>query len=151
MNIKDNGKNRDNVRLEFYDAKTGELVMSHTGHNMIVNAGLNLIRNAISRDIDVVGYVAVGSGSTGAAAGDTALVAEIERIPIMGYSDDATGTVTFIAIFEPNQGNGNLREFGLFDALTTGTLFARYVAGASFTKDTSLMLKIYWTVVFQDS
>lgn len=120
-------------------------------HNMNVNAGLNFARNAISRPVTAMSYIACGSDNTAAGAAQTALIAEIERVPIFGYDDTATGAVRFRAIFEANQGNGNLIEFGLLNAAAAGTMMARSVLGAAFTKDSSIILRVNWTVTFADT
>lgn len=138
------------VRSENGDILSGELVHATEGHNLNTDAGLNFYREAISRTVTVMSYIACGSGSTAADPADTELEAEIGRVAILGYDDIATGAVRFRAIFESNQGNGNLQEFGLFNAISGGTMAARYVLDSSFTKDTSLMVRVNWTVTFSD-
>lgn len=162
MEIKTTVGLKSNVLIEAFKASSvkrspdgdiveGEIVARAEIHNMNVNAGLNFMRAAISRAVTVMGYIAAGTGSTGAAAGDTTLETEIDRVAILSYDDPSTGAVRFRAIYESNQANGNLREFGIFNDATTGTMLARTVLGAAFTKDESLIVRVNWTVTFADT
>jgi len=160
--VHDETKVRMNVEVEYFEAKglkraengdilEGKLVLKERGHNMVVNTGLNFIRQAISRSVTPMSHIGVGSGSTAADAGDTDLETPIERVALLDYADTATGAVTFRAIFEANQGNGNLREWGIFNAASGGTMGARYVMGASYTKDTTLVVRVSWVFTFADT
>jgi len=162
IKIRDGCKAEDNVLVEFFRAETakrsengdiiaGELVSAVSTHNKITNAGLNLLRQYMSRTTPLISHIAVGSGSTGAAAGDTALETETDRVAILDYSDGATGIITFRAVLEANQGNGTVREFGLLNDATAGTLFARSVLGANYTKDSSLIVRISWVFTGTDT
>lgn len=114
-----------------------------TGHwefrNHIVNGGLDLIFLKDGQRIDTaLSHMAVGTGSTAPADGQTGLVAEIapantNRTSSSGLVADVTGfgpsfTYAYLRrtrLFLEAQGNGNLAEMGWFTAVTAGTMFSR--------------------------
>lgn len=162
LNIKDTAKAGNNIEIEIFkadglkrtangDIESGTLIGKILARNLNTNVGLNFMRKAISRVVTPMAYIACGTGSTPAAAGDTTLGTEIDRVAILAYDDPSTGAVRFRAIFESNQGNGNLIEFGLLNAAIAGELQARSVLGAAFTKDTTLVLRVNWTVTLADT
>jgi hypothetical protein len=162
LNLKEDVRASGRVEIEAFDAKTvkrgpdgdvleGDLLRRILQENMVVDAGLDFIRAAISRSMTPMKYIAAGTGSTAADPSDTALETEIERVLIIGYDDSATGAIRFRAIFESNQANGSLQEFGIFNDPTAGTMLARTVLGAPFDKDTSYLLRVNWTVTYADA
>lgn len=162
IDLNDSARCRGRITVELFRASTvkrgadgdiasGELIRTIENPNMIVNAGLDFMRSAISRSTTPMQYVAAGEGSTPAAAADTALESELERVLIIGYDDTSPGIIRFRAIFEGSQANGNIQEFGLLNLSALGTLFARSVLGSSFTKDTQIMLRVNWTFTFTDT
>jgi hypothetical protein len=91
-------------------------------------------------------YVAIGSDSTGEAAGNTALGTELAR---------HTGTVSYVsgciyqvtATFASGTGTGNVYEYGLLSSSTGGTLLSRdtetlIAKGASDSLTTVLQITI---------
>lgn len=111
--------------------------------NMIVLTGfdaalLSLFEtNALNRPA-AFGYMAIGGDGTAAAEGQTGLLAEYTSAPVYGlYQRQAltklftsgTKTIELTGVFGPNIGNGTVREAGLFNALTTGTMFNRVLIG----------------------
>ncbi len=62
------------------------------------------------------GYIAVGTDATVAAPGDTALRAEVLRLPVTSASVQSVYTARLVAVFNGQQANYNLREIGLLDA-----------------------------------
>lgn len=149
--LKEEAKAKGTVLFEAIDPKTGEVLRTIATHNMIVNAGLNFTCQAISRTTTPIGYLAAGTGSTAVAAGQTTLATEIDRVALLGYDDVSPGAIVFRGIFEANEANGNLIEFGLFNDATAGTMFCRTVLGLAFTKDTSISLRVTWTITYTDT
>lgn len=137
------------VRDERGDIASGKLLGILETHNKIVDDGLDLIRSAISRTTTPLGYIAAGTDSTAAAAGQTALLAEIDRVGIISYDDISTGVVRFRAIFEADQANGSLAEFGIFNDALAGVMGARATV-TPFDKDNSITLRVNWTFTFVD-
>jgi len=164
MEIFDGKKRKANVKVEFFRkeqailGKNNEIVdfigkplKIEEGHNINTNAGLNYAAQAMAVAVTPFSYIGVGSGSNAEDPSDTELQTEIERVGILSYDFPSTGVVRFRAIFEANQGNGSVREFGLFNALVAGTMGVRYVLGASYTKDTTLSIRVTWTITTTDT
>lgn len=73
-------------------------------------------------------YIGVGSGTTAAAATDTALVTQLMRKAMDGgYPTIAGNVLTFRATFATTDANGAWNEWGVFNAATGGTMLNRKV------------------------
>ena len=123
-----------NVLVELFDAE-GNLKDSREVHNLVVTAGKNHIADQLSSSPGdtAMGWMAVGTGSTAPAAGNTALGAEIDRNALTSRTD-ASGVVTYVGDWA-----------AIFNASSAGVMLAR----ATFTainKGASDTLKITWTV-----
>jgi len=96
-------------------------------HNLVVNSGLNLIRDALAGDsVTFPTHMALGTGTTAEAAGDTALENEVFRDVITKTSKTGTGNVQYKYYLSSQDANGyNISEEGLFNAASVGTMFAR--------------------------
>src|ERR1039457_1231931 len=133
-------KNRDIAvpvgvfELTSYDA-FGKLVERRSVRNKIVDVGLSWMAGALSGDVAspaTMKYLAIGTGTTAAAAGQTALVTPVEsrtagtqtRINTnTGSSYDTyqcVGTITMTA-------DRAVTEIGIFSASSSGTLLCRQV------------------------
>lgn len=137
--MKDEGAREGLSIRGFYKIKavnevTGEIVSYQEGENLVVNAGLNGIRDLITADIsggvtDEISHGALGTGTVAAAAGNTALGTETFRTDAAGAAN-GTGVVDFTYTMATNQPNTNthaLTELGLFNSSSGGTMFARSV------------------------
>lgn len=119
------------LRLDVYDAETGELVESGSSKNLIVTSGLNAIASALNWAFiqnynagwgnpfssasgnlgDVFG--AVGTGVATPAAADIALGNEIGRV-IVTTGTDSANVLTYQFFFPTTAGNGTVTEMGVF-------------------------------------
>jgi hypothetical protein len=113
--------------------------------NLVVTTGKSFIA---SRMIDAsqttMSNMAVGSGSTAAAAADTALGSELGRVTLSSAS--ASGqTSTYAATFPPGTGTGAITEAGLFNNSTGGTMLCRTVFSVV-NKGASDAMSITWAV-----
>ena len=96
--------------------------------NLVVSVGKTLIAARLSGSGSVLSHMAVGSGSTAAAVGDTALVTEIDRNALTVSGGTASGaTVTYATTWAAGDGTGAITEAGLFTAASGGALLARTV------------------------
>ena len=113
---------------------------------MFVDAGRNNIRDYLAGSSPTPpSHVAWGSDDSSPAVTDTTLGSEVVRISV-----DSTSTsdkqVQFSATLSSTQGNGNtLKELGLLNAASGGTLFSRDIFTAV-DKDSSIELKSVITV-----
>lgn len=113
--------------------------------NLVVTTGKNLIASRlVGTASNVISHMAVGTGTTAPAAGDTTLVTELTRVAIS--SGTASGNVaTYVATFAPGVGTGSINECGLFNASTAGTLLARSTS-VIVTKGALDTLALTWTI-----
>jgi hypothetical protein len=124
--------------------KNGEVVRDIP--NTIVTAGKNDMASLVTGAGSVMTHMAVGTGSTAVAAGDTALGTEIDRNALStSGGTPSTNTIEYAAVWNAGDGTGSLTEAGLFSASSSGTMLARTVFGAV-TKGASDVLTITWTV-----
>jgi hypothetical protein len=98
--------------------------------NIVVNTGLAYI---ISRMKDATAtaasHIAIGTGTTAAAATQTALITESARVALAS-STIVTTTVTgdalqYVATFPAGTGTAAITEAGIFNAASVGTMIAR--------------------------
>ena len=96
--------------------------------NLIVDSGFRFVADALclaaSRP-NVLSHIAVGSGSTAAAAGQTALVTEMLRKAGTYSYNAATKVVALTTTFNPGEATGAITEAGILNAASSGTLFDR--------------------------
>ena len=75
-------------------------------------------------------HMAVGTGTTAAVAGDTALQTELDRNAlssvVQGTGGDAN-KVTYTADWAAGDGTGAITEAGIFNAASAGTMLCRSV------------------------
>jgi ethanolamine utilization microcompartment shell protein EutS len=97
-------------------------------HNLFVTAGKNHIADqlASSPAQAAMGYMAIGTGTNAAAAGDTALQTEVARVALSSRTASAN-VVTYVATFPAGTGTGAITESGILNAASSGVLFARSV------------------------
>jgi hypothetical protein len=97
--------------------------------NLVVTTGKGYV---VSRMKDATAtamtHLAVGTNSSAAAAGDTALGAEVGRVALTSTTVvSAAGTITYVATLTAGTGTGALTEAGLFNASSGGTMLCRTV------------------------
>lgn len=126
------------VRLTIRDAKTGEVIEERPWReNLVTNAGIAWFIALIHGDAPApLTHEAVGSGTTPAAAGDTALEMEIGRVAFTDSYTTST-TVSFVTFFSSSDCAGTWNETGLFTAASGGTLVARNILSPSVTKNST--------------
>lgn len=129
----------------------GDLVVSLNGEqvlekkNLIVNAGKNFLASAvINTSSSPFSYMAIGTGTTAAAVGDTALGSEVAR-SVFTSSSIASNVVTLSTTYAAGTGTGALTEAGILNASSGGTLLSRVVFSA-INKGASDSLTIVWTI-----
>lgn len=98
--------------------------------NIIVNGGFDFVADAIGNSSSrpgVMGWIAVGTGTTAAASTQTALVTEIKRNASTYAHTAGTKVFTFTASYAAGDATGALTEAGVFNAASGGTMFDRVV------------------------
>ena len=108
---------------------SGEVEVLHKG-NIIVGGGFDFVADAIgnaSARPGVMGWIALGTGSTAAASTQTSLVTELKRNAATYAHTAGTKVFTFTASFLAGDATGAITEAGVFNAGSAGTMFDRVV------------------------
>jgi hypothetical protein len=127
----------------------GRLKEAREVSNLVVTAGKNHIADQLksSPAQAAMGWMAVGTGSTAPAAGDTLLGTEIDRNALTSRTA-AGNVVTYVGDWAAGDAtNAAIAEAGIFNIVTANTV--TMLARATFTainKGASDTLKITWTV-----
>jgi len=137
----------DNVHVQVRDAATGELLAEQTHRNLVVNAGLNLIRDFLDGDAPTApSHFGYGTGTNAVAAGDTALQTEVARDTLTSQASNAQQQV-YTYYLGSLTGNGNtLGEAGIFNAASGGTMLCRVKLSPTIAKTASIAVTFTWTI-----
>ena len=115
--------------------------------NLVVTAGLGFIASRMAgTSAAVMSHMAIGTGSTAAAAGNTTLGTESARVALA--STTPTGAaVAYVATFPAGTPASltAITEAGLFNASSAGTMLCRTVFSVV-NKDAGDTMSITWTV-----
>ena len=124
----------------------------HQCDNLVVTAGKNWVANRFKdggdgfTQLGEMTHMAVGSGSTAAAVGNTALGTELNRIALTTAGGTVSNaTVQYDATWSDAVGALAIEEAGIFSASTGGTMLARTVF-AIINKGTDDTVSISWTI-----
>jgi hypothetical protein len=113
--------------------------------NLVVATGLNFIASRIKdATATVMSYMAVGTSTTAASSGQTALVTEIARVALTSTTV-TTNSVAYVATFNAGTGTGALTEAGILNASSVGTMLCRTVFSVV-NKGANDSMTITWTV-----
>ena len=112
--------------------------------NLVVTAGKNWVADRMNDVNTVMTHMAVGTGTTAAAAGNTTLVTENDRNALT--STTVTGNaIAYVATWAAGDGTAALTEAGLFDAASAGDMLARTVFSVV-NKGAADSMTITWTI-----
>lgn len=113
--------------------------------NLVVTTGKNFVASRIKDTTDAaMSHMAIGSGTTAAAAGDTGLGTELDRQALTSTTV-TNNTVTYVATFGAGDGTGAVTEAGLFNASSSGSLLCRTVFSVV-NKSSTDSMTITWVV-----
>ena len=144
MNATENLKASGSLRVVVTGAD-GKVKEEHQFKNLVVTVGKNFVASRmVGTASAVMSHMAVGSNNTAAAAGDTALGAELGRVAL-ATSTATTNVVTYTATFPAGTGTGAIVEAGIFNASSAGTMLCRTVF-AVVNKSVDDALSITWTI-----
>lgn len=134
----------ENVVTEVHRASDGTLVEILRNHNLVVDAGLNLLRDLLDATNTAITHFRAGTSSTAPANGQTDLIASVHG-NVVSQRVKASFAITHRCFIPSSAANGNtLREAGLFNALTGGTMFSR-VTHDDIVKTASNTVTHSWT------
>jgi hypothetical protein len=130
---------------------TGKLKIALNGEtvqevdNLVVTDGKGYVASRIKdASATAMSHMAIGSGSTAAAAGNSSLGTELGRVALTSTAVSAA-VVTYTATFAAGTGTGAVTEAGILNASSSGTLLCRTVFSVV-NKGASDSMTITWTV-----
>lgn len=122
--------------------------------NLVVNTGLAyIVSRMVGTAKNVMSHMAVGSDTTAAAAGDTALGSQLgsrkalDSTTIAGSNNEQ---VVYVTTFAAGEGTGAITEAGIFNASTSGDMLCRTVFSVV-NKGASDSMIITWTITLSAS
>jgi hypothetical protein len=146
MNSNETVSMRGDVVIEVFDQITGAFKERREIKNLVVTVGKNFIASRmVGTASAVMSHMAIGSGSTPAAPGDTALGSELGRVALTTPPSATNNVVTHAATFPAGVGTGAVVEAGIFNAAGGGTMQCRTVFPVV-NKGADDAMQITWTV-----
>ena len=134
--------------IVIYDAD-GNIKEQREVPNIVTTAGKTFIASRMAGTASaVMGWMEVGTSSTAAAVGDTALllpVASSRTALSVSGGTPSSNTVQYACTFPAGTGTGALTEAGIFNAASSGTMLCRTVFSV-INKGASDSMTITWTV-----
>ena len=121
--------------------------LTQTVDNLVVNSGKewNAVRMSGVTD-GVMTHMAIGTGTTPAAVGDTTLQTELDRNALTVSGGTPSGNTTvYQCTWAAGDGTDTITEAGIFNAASGGTMLARALI-TSVTKTVEDILSITWTI-----
>lgn len=113
--------------------------------NLVVTAGKEYVASRIKDDsATAMSHMAIGTGSTAAAASQTALGSESARTGLTSTTVSGADIV-YVDTFAAGTGTGAITEAGIFNASSGGTMLCRTVFSVV-NKGASDAMTITWTV-----
>lgn len=113
--------------------------------NLVVTAGKEYVASRIKdASATAMSHMAIGTGSTAAAAGNTALGSESARTGLTSTTVSGADIV-YVDTFAAGTGTGAITEAGIFNASSGGDMLCRTVFSVV-NKGASDAMTITWTV-----
>ena len=132
-------------------ALTGKLSIALNGEtvqkvdNLVVTAGKGYVASRMKdTSATAMSHMAIGTGSTAAAAGNTALGNQAARVSLTSTTVSGADIV-YVATFPAGTGTAAITEAGIYYASSSGTLLCRTVFSVV-NKGASDSMTITWTV-----
>jgi hypothetical protein len=143
-------KLRGDVAIVLKD-KDGNVKDSREIHNLVVSSGLEFICSRMAgTSAGVMSHMALGAGTTAAAAGQTDLVSILGAREALDSTTPSSNTITYVSSFEAGEATGAVTEAGIFNASTSGTMLCRTVF-AVVNKQADDTMSVTWTITLTAS
>ena len=126
-------------------ALNGEVVQEIP--NLVVTAGKNFVASRMKDTTKAaMTHMAIGTNSTTAAVGQTALSAEVARGALTSTTV-SNNTIAYVETFAAGVGTGAIVEAGVFNASSSGDMLCRTVfASGVVNKGSADSMTITWTI-----
>lgn len=119
--------------------------------NLVVGSGLDFIASRMGGvSQDVMSHMALGSGTTAAANGDTDLESILGAREALDSATVTNNTIQYVATFEAGDGTGAVTEAGIFNAASAGTMLCRTVFSVV-NKAADDTMSVTWTITISAS
>lgn len=129
--------------------KDGNVKDEREVDNLVVNAGLAyIISRMVGTSKAVMSHMALGSGTTAAAAGQTDLVSLLgarEALDSTTIAGANSNQVVYVSSFEAGDATGAVTEAGIFNAASAGDMLCRTVF-AVVNKAADDAMTVTWTI-----
>lgn len=144
--VNDDVKITGDVKIDIIGAD-GTVTDTREIKNLVVTSGKTFIASRmVGVASTIMGFMELGTGTTAAAAGDTALETAIGSSRVALTSGTAsTNVVTYVASFPAGTGTGAVTEAGVFNAASAGTMLCRTVFSVV-NKGAADAMSITWTI-----
>jgi|TARA_R110002050_G_scaffold258089_1_gene397419 hypothetical protein len=140
----DETKATGKLTVEIKD-KDGKVKDSRELTNLVVSDGLDFIASRMKdATASVMSHMAIGTGNTAAASGDSSLGTEAARQGLTSTTVN-NNAVSYVASFAAGTGTGAITEAGVLNAASGGTLLCRTVFSVV-NKGASDSMTITWTI-----
>lgn len=121
-------KSRVYATVEYDD---GHEEVIEQGHNLVTTAGFNMVIKSITgiggTRPDVLSYIGIGTSDTAVSAAQTTLVAEVSRKSGTWDWTEGNSKFTISTAWDRGAITDLIKEGGIFNAATGGTMFDRIV------------------------
>ena len=151
--INENLKLSGQLKIVLKD-KAGNIKDQREVKNLVVNAGLAYIASRmVGTSKSVMSHMALGSGTTAAAAGQTDLVSilgsreALDSTTISGTNDEK---VVYVSSFEAGDATGAVTEAGIFNAASGDDMLCRTVFSVV-NKAADDTMSVTWTITLSAS
>ena len=131
--------------------KNGNVKEERTEKNLVVTSGLGYIASRMKdASATAMTHMALGSGTTTAAAGQTDLVTLLGAREALDSTTVTTNSVAYVSSFEAGDATGAVTEAGIFNASTSGTMLCRVVFSVV-NKAADDTMTVTWTITLAAS
>ncbi len=126
--------------------KNGNVKETREIDNLVVDAGLDYIASRMEgTSSNVMSHMALGSGTTAAAAGDTDLESILGSREALDSTTVTDNAVAYVASFEAGDATGAVTEAGIFNAVSGGSMLCRTVFSVV-NKAADDTMSVTWTI-----
>lgn len=129
----------------------GKVKQEVTRPNLVVDTGTAFIASRMEgTDDSVMSHMAIGSGTTSAAASDTDVETILGTREAIDTAVATANQIVYTCGFEAGDGTGAVTEAGIFNASTGGTMLCRTTFPVV-NKQADDVLTITWTITISAS
>jgi hypothetical protein len=143
--IKENLSSKGRLNIVLRD-ENGNVKQQQEVDNLVVNTGLAFIASRMKDTTEAaMSHMGVGTGTTAAAAGDTALETALGSRVSLTSTIVTANAIEYKALFGAGVSTGAITEAGTFNASTSGTMLCRTTFSVV-NKGANDTLEITWTI-----